>query len=210
MTKSVELSCEDFVEALSSKAPAPGGGGAAALVGAIGAGLGDMVGALTVGKPKYADAEPELLELMLDVDDVQAQLLALVEADAQAFEPLSAAYGLPCVTDEEKTHKAQVLEACLRDAAAVPLDIMRACGRAIELCARFAALGSPLVVSDAGCGIIICKAALQAASLNVFVNTRLMTDRVHAEACDAQARELLDEYLPMADATFASVEERLQ
>ena len=79
MTKSIELSCEEFVEALSSKAPAPGGGGAAAFVGAVGAGLGHMVGALTVGKPKYADVEPELLELMLDADDVRAQLLALVE-----------------------------------------------------------------------------------------------------------------------------------
>ena len=208
MTKSVELSCEEFVEALSSSQPAPGGGGAAALVGAIGAGLGHMVGALTVGKPKYADVEPELLELMLDADDVRARLLALVEADAEAFVPLSAAYGLPSNTDEEKAHKAQVLEARLRDACAVPLDIMRA--RAIELCERFAALGSPLVVSDAGCGVITCKAALQAASLNVFVNTRLMKDRVHAEACNAQARELLDEYLPMADAVFSQVEEHLR
>ena len=134
MTKSIELSCEEFVEALSSKAPAPGGGGAAALVGAVGAGLGHMVGALTVGKPKYADVEPELLELMLDADDVRARLLALVEADAEAFVPLSAAYGLPGNTDEEKARKAQVLEECLRDACAVPLDIMRGCTRAIELC----------------------------------------------------------------------------
>ncbi|MEI3376562.1 MAG: cyclodeaminase/cyclohydrolase family protein [Coriobacteriales bacterium] len=210
MTKSVELSCERFIEALSSSEPAPGGGGAAALVGAIGVGLGDMVGALTVGKPRYIDAEPEILELMLDADDLQAHLLALVEADAQAFVPLSAAYGLPSATDEEKAHKAEVLEACLRDAAVVPLDIMRACGRAIELCVRFAAVGSPIVLSDAGCGVIICKAALQAASLNVFVNTRLMKDRVHAELCEAQARELLDKYLPMADATFANVEECLR
>lgn len=210
MTKSIELSCEGFVEALSSKAPAPGGGGAAALVGAIGAGLGDMVGGFTVGKPKYADVESQLVELMLDADDLQAHLLALVEADAQAFMPLSAAYGLPSATDEEKAHKAQVLEACLRDATAVPLDIMRACARAIELCKRFAALGSSLVISDAGCGVTLCKAALQAASLNVFVNTRLMADRVHAEACNAQARELLDEYLPMADAVFSQVEEHLR
>lgn len=210
MTKSVELSCEKFVEVLASSKPAPGGGGAAALVGAIGAGLGDMVGSLTVGKPKYADVEPQVLELMLDADELQAQLLALVEADAEAFVPLSAAYGLPSGTDEEKAHKAQVLEGCLRDAAAVPLNIMRACARAIELCGRFAELGSPLVISDAGSGVIICKAALQAASLNVFVNTKLMKDRVHAEACNAQARELLDEYLSMADAVFASVEERLR
>lgn len=210
MTKSIELSCEGFVEALSSKAPAPGGGGAAALVGAIGAGLGDMVGGFTVGKPKYADVESQLVELMLDADDLQAHLLTLVEADAQAFVPLSAAYGLPSATDEEKAHKAQVLEACLRDATAVPLDTMRACARAIELCKRFAALGSPLVISDAGCGVTLCKAALQAASLNVFVNTRLMADRVHAEACNAQARELLDEYLPMADAVFSQVEEHLR
>lgn len=208
--KGVGLSCEEFVEILASKEPAPGGGGAAALVGAIGAALGHMVGAFTVGKPKYAEVEPEILELMLDADDLQTRLLALVEADAEAFVPLSAAYGLPSTTDEERAHKAQVMEACLRDAAAVPLDIMEACGRAIELCARFAVVGSPVVVSDAGCGVAICKGALQAASLNVFVNTRLMKDRVHGEACDARARELLDCYAPMADAAFASVEERLR
>lgn len=210
MTKSIELSCEEFVGALASKAPAPGGGGAAALVGAIGAGLGDMVGALTVGKPKYAPVRDELVSLMDQAQGLREELLDLVEADARAFEPLSRAYGLPSGTDKEKAEKARVMETCLRDACAVPLDIMRACARSIELCDRFATLGSPLVVSDAGCGVIICKAALQAASLNVFVNTRLMTDRVHAESCDAQARELLDEYLPMADAVFASVEEHLR
>lgn len=210
MTKSVELSCEEFVEALSSSQPAPVAGERPPSWAPSARAWAIWWVRSTVGKPKYADVEPELLELMLDADDVRARLLALVEADAEAFVPLSAAYGLPSNTDEEKAHKAQVLEARLRDACAVPLDIMRACARAIELCERFAALGSPLVVSDAGCGVITCKAALQAASLNVFVNTRLMKDRVHAEACDAQARELLDEYLPMADSVFASVEEHLR
>lgn len=210
MTEAVELSCRKFTEVLASDAPAPGGGGAAALVGAVGVALGNMVGALTVGKPKYAPVRDELVSLMDQAQGLREEFLDLVDADARAFEPLSRAYGLPSNTEEEKAHKAQVLEACLRDACAVPLDIMRACARAIELCERFAALGSPLVVSDAGCGVITCKAALQAASLNVFVNTRLMKDRVHAEACDAQARELLDEYLPMADAVFASVGERLR
>ena len=85
--------CNEFVEVLASKAPVPGGGGASALVGAIGTALGNMVGSLTVGKKKYAEVEAEMYELKAKCDKLQAELLQLIERDAEVFEPLSKAYG---------------------------------------------------------------------------------------------------------------------
>lgn len=99
--------CNEFVEVLGSKAPVPGGGGASALVGAVGTALGNMVGALTVGKKKYADVEEEMKELMAKATTLQDELLHLIERDAEVFEPLSKAYGMPRETEEEKAEKAR-------------------------------------------------------------------------------------------------------
>lgn len=204
----MDLSCREFIDVLASKAPAPGGGGAAAFVGAIGMALGNMVGSLTVGKPKYADVEADIIELKEQADALQDRLLALVAADAEAFEPLSRAYGLPKETDEEKAHKAQVMEKCLHDACEVPLDIMRACCEAIDLHEQFAAKGTAIAISDVGCGVICCKAALKAASLNVFINTGSMKELDHAAACNLEAHKMLDTYCAKADEIFADVEKR--
>ena len=200
-----QLSCAKFVEELASKAPVPGGGGASALVGAVGAALGNMVGSLTVGKKKYADVQEDILALKAKTDKLQAELLALVERDAEVFEPLSRAYGLPKDTPEQQAEKTRVMEAALKEACAVPLQIMEKCGEAIELHQEFAAKGTALAISDVGVGVIFCKAAMQGASLNVFINTKYMQDRDHAEAANRRANGLLDKYLPLADAIYADV-----
>ena len=200
-----QLSCEKFVAELASKAPVPGGGGASALVGAVGAALGNMVGSLTVGKKKYADVQEDILALKARTDKLQAEFLALVERDAEVFEPLSRAYGQPKDTPEQQAEKTRVMEAALKEACAVPLHIMEKCGEAIELHREFAAKGTALAISDVGVGVIFCKAAMQGASLNVFINTKYMQDRDHAEAANNRANGLLDKYLPLADAIYADV-----
>ena len=134
--------CNEFVEVLGSKAPVPGGGGASALVGAVGTALGNMVGALTVGKKKYADVEEEMKELMAKATTLQDELLHLIERDAEVFEPLSKAYGMPRETEEEKAEKARVMEIVLKDACSVPMEIMEKCCEAIDLIVEFAAKGS--------------------------------------------------------------------
>ena len=106
--------CTEFVEVLSSKAPVPGGGGASALVGAVGTALGNMVGSLTVGKKKYADVEDEMWELKKKCDQLQKDFLHLIERDAEVFEPLSKAYGMPRETEEEKAEKASKLEKIIK------------------------------------------------------------------------------------------------
>lgn len=203
------LSCEQFLEQLASGAAVPGGGGAAALVGAAGVALGNMVGCLTVGKKKYAAVEPEILAMNQQAAALRRELEALVQADAEAFAPLAAAYGLPKDTPEQAAHKAAVMEKALDTACAVPLEIMEKCAQGIVLAGEYAAKGSVMAVSDAGCAATLCKAALQAASLNVFVNTKLMKDRTHAMQLDAQAEELLAQFVPRADAIFETVTQKL-
>lgn len=198
-------SCAEFVEVLASKAPVPGGGGAAALVGAIGTALGNMVGSLTVGKKKYADVEDEMIALKAKCDTLQDELLKLVARDAEVFEPLSRAYGLPKDTEEQREYKAKVMEEATLVACSVPMEIMEKCCEAIEVIAVFAEKGSRLAVSDAGCGAACCKAALMSASLNVFINTKSMTNRSKAEELNAKANAMLDKYCPMADEIFAAV-----
>ena len=123
-------SCSRFLAELASKAPTPGGGGTAALVGAAGVALGNMVGCLTVGKKKYAAVEADILTLNERAGALRAELEALVQADAEAFAPLAAAYGLPKDTPEQAAHKAAVLETALDAACAVPLEIM---GKSLHL-----------------------------------------------------------------------------
>ena len=199
-----------FTDVLASKASVPGGGGASALVGAVGTALGSMVGALTVGKKKYADVEAEIIELMKKADVVRAELLKQIDEDARVFEPLSKAYGLPKETDEQKAEKEKIMEACLHEACSVPMEIMVKCCEAIELQKEFAAKGSSLAISDAGVGVAFCKAALQGASLNVFINTKSMKQRDYADGLNKQALDMLAKYVPMADEIYESVFARLR
>ena len=195
-------SCRKFVEVLASDAPAPGGGGAAALVGAIGTALGNMVGSLTVGKKKYADVEAEIIDLKAKCDALQTELLEQVEADEKGFVPLAKAYGIP----KDAPGRDELLEEATLTACAVPVHIMELCCEAMEAIAVFAAKGSRLAVSDAGCAAVCVKAALQAASLNVFINTRSLKDRETAEAMNARCLDMLERYGAMADEIFSTVQ----
>ena len=201
-------SCEAFVEVLASKAPVPGGGGASSLVGAIGTALGNMVGSLTLGKKKYADVQDDIIALKAKADALQMELLDLVQKDAEMFEPLSKAYGLPKETEEQKAEKARIMEAALKDACSVPLLIMEKCCEAIELHKEFAAKGSALAISDVGVGVACCRAALLGASLNVFINTKSMTDKAYAAEINEKAEAMISKYVAMADTIFADVRAR--
>ena len=197
----IDNTVKEFTEVLASPAPTPGGGGASALIGAIGIGLGDMVGELTVGKKKYADVEEEIKALMAEAQSVREEFLRLIDADAEAFAPLAKAYGIP----KDDPDRDRIMEEALRVGCSVPMDILRTCGRALDIIAVFAAKGSRLAVSDAGCGAVAVKAAMQAASLNVFINTKSMKDREYALALEREADALLAEYTAEADRIFDEV-----
>ena len=205
-----EASCDEFVEVLASKAPVPGGGGAAALVGAVGCALGNMVGSLTTGKEKYADVEVEIQELMGRANDLQTRMLELIEGDAKCFEPLAKAYGMPAFNDEQKQEKARVMEEALKVACGAPMEIMEACCEAIDIIVEFAEKGSKLAISDAGVGAVFCKAALNGASLNVYINTKAMKDREYAQKLNEKCDAMMETYSYRADEVFERVLTRLK
>ena len=196
-----DCSVSAFTEALASKSSVPGGGGASALVGAIGIALGDMVGEFTTGKKTYAAVEAEIQALMAEAQTLRVRLLACIEKDAIAFEPLSRAYGIP----KDDPDRDAVMEQCLQAAAAVPLEILELAARTIELQQAFAEKGSRLMTSDAATGAAMCRAALQGAAVNVKINTRSMKNRTVAEELNRRTDALLEKYAPMAEQVFTSV-----
>ncbi len=196
-----QASCTEFVTVLASNAPVPGGGGASALVGAIGTALGNMVGSLTVGKKKYADVEAEIIALKSKCDRLQKDLLDQIALDAKGFEPLAKAYGIP----KDDPNRDRILEDATMVACQVPMKIMELCCESLDAIAVFAEKGSRLAVSDAGCGAVCVKAALQAASLNVFINTKTLKNREAAEEMNKKCLDMLDKYGALADKIFETV-----
>ena len=196
-----QASCTEFVTVLASNAPVPGGGGASALVGAIGAALGNMVGSLTVGKKKYADVEAEIIALKGKCDRLQKDLLDQIALDAKGFEPLAKTYGIP----KDDPNRDRILEEATMVACQVPMKIMELCCESLDAIAVFAEKGSRLAVSDAGCGAVCVKAALQAASLNVFINTKTLKNREAAEEMNKKCLDMLDKYGALADKIFETV-----
>ncbi len=202
--------CCEFIDLVASKAPAPGGGGVSALAGGLGIALGNMVGQLTTGKKTYAQYEEDIQRLIKQSEILQDSFLSLVDEDAEGFKPLAKAYSLPSSTDEEKREKSAIMETALNKACEAPMKIMENCCKAIDIIGEFAQKGSKLAVSDAGGAAIICKSALQSASLNVFINTRLMKNREKAEQLNCKTEEMMSVYLKKADDVYMSVYNKLK
>ena len=206
----IEQSCTSWLADLASSKPAPGGGGAAALVGAVGVSLGAMVGSLTIGKKKYADVEEEMKALVERSKELSLKLQSMVKADAEAFLPLSDAYRMPSGTDGEKAAKAQANQMALTGATEVPLNILILCAEAMELMVEFQKKGSRLALSDAGCGAAMCKAAMESAKLNVYINLKLMKDEEKVRQYQAKMDEAFIRGMALADQVYREVEEELR
>lgn len=202
----VNKSCVDFVEVLASKEPVPGGGGAAALVGAIGAALCSMVGNLTVGRKKYAAVEADVKAMLEKGERVRACLLALVDEDARVFEPLSKAYAI----SKDDPKRAEIMEDVMSQACTAPLEMMRCCGEALDLLAEMLDKGSVTLVSDVGCGAACCKAGLVSASMNIYINSGSLMDNSTVYAIEEEADALLAKYNPIADDICQKVMRRIR
>lgn len=206
----IEQSCTSWLADLASSKPAPGGGGAAALVGAVGVSLGAMVGSLTIGKKKYIDVEEEMKELVERSKELSLKLQSMVKADAEAFLPLSDAYRMPSGTEEEKAAKDAAIQEVLTGATEVPLNILILCAEAMELMVEFQKKGSRLALSDAGCGAAMCKAAMESAKLNVYINLKLMKDEEKVRQYQAKMDEAFIRGMALADQVYREVEEELR
>ena len=212
----LEQKTTDFLEQLSSSAPIPGGGGASAAVGAFASALGLMVTNLTVGKKKYADVEEEILEIREKLEQKKQDLVRMVDADAEAFEPLAKAYRMPKETEEEQAgkeegkteeqaEKEKVMEAALKNAAEAPLCIMETIVDTMEMIRVLGEKGSRLAVSDAGVAILFAQAALEGASLNIFINTKMMKDQEEAERLNCLADQLIATGKELKETTYDAV-----
>lgn len=202
----VGVSCTEFLEALSSKEPVPGGGGACAYNGALGISLGSMVGNLTLGNKKYEDVYDQIRILLSKSDILQKDFIALVGKDAEAFFPLANCYGLPKSTEEEKRAKDNAMQVALMAASKVPMQIAECCGRGIDLMEEYAKIGTRIAISDVGVGVYFLKAALLGAKLNVKINTKLMKNETLKTSIELEVDMLAREYEKKADAVFAYVE----
>ncbi len=187
----LEKKTTEFLEVLSSAEPVPGGGGASAAVGAFAAALGMMVANLTIGKKRYRDVEEEVQAARNRLEDIRNRLTVLVDKDAEAFAPLSRAYGLPKETEEQRQEKERIMEQALYEASVVPMEIMETVTEAMRELELLGEKGSRLALSDVGVGILFAQAALEGASLNIFINTKLMKNRERAEKLNVQAEELI-------------------
>lgn len=205
----IDKSCKDFVNVLSSEEPVPGGGGAAALVGAIGMALGNMVGNLTVGKKKYKDVEAEVEEIMEKAQKLQKDLLDMVDGDAEVFKGVSKVYKMPKNTSEEKEKRAETMEAALKNACSVPLEIMKTARDAIKLQARLSEIGSAMAISDVGVGVLCLKSALLSGRLNVIINLNGIKDDEFVKKTSDEMENVLEEGISLADKTYEKVVKRL-
>ncbi len=195
----------EFVDALASAESVPGGGGGAAYAGALAAALGAMVGNITAGKPKFADVAEEMRASVAALDAARAQLFELIDADAEAFSQLAATWKLPRATEEEKAARHAAEQAALVGACDVPMRIMRVCASVIETDEFLASNASKLVLSDVGASAILAKGALQAAALNVHINTNLMDDADRASMLNSECAELLGAPCDAAQAIYDKV-----
>lgn len=195
-----------FTEALMSKAPTPGGGGTAALIGSLAAALAAMATNLTIGKKKFLPFEQDHLYIIAETNTLRLRLLELMEEDAAAFEPLSRVYSL----DKNSPGYAEKLTTATLDACRAPFGMMECCCRLIVLLEELREKCSVLLLSDVGCAALAARCALESASMNVFVNTRMIPDNEEAASMSDKANAMLQDYIPRAQAVADSVMNHLR
>lgn len=202
-------SVDSFLTRLASAAPTPGGGSAAAVMGAMGAALLSMVGNLTVGKKGYESVEERVKDLLPRTEALREKLTGMVAADVAAFEVLMAAYRLPKANDADKAVRSDAIQSALKRATEVPLHCARTCAQVIQLALDSAQTGSTQVISDAGVGVLAAEAALRSAALNVYINAPALKDRTFAAAVVREVDSLQSECRALTEQVYQLVRERM-
>ena len=200
-----KITCEEFAQKLASKEPVPGGGGVAALVGSLGAALGSMVGNYSIGKKKFLRMEAKHQEIIDKSCDLMNKLLELIDEDAENFEPLSKAYGMPKDTPEQAAEKEKVLQSCLKVAAGGPIKMVEYIYEAIKLQEELVDISTKIIISDVGCGVQFLKAALYSANLNVTVNLNSINDEEYVKEVSNRMAKLVAEGSVICDKVYAKV-----
>ena len=207
--KFIDQTCREFTEVLSSRQPVPGGGGAAALVGALGTALAGMVANLTTGKKKYAAYENDIQRILKETKALQDELLEMVDRDAENFAPLAAAYRMPSKTAKEQILKEEELEKCTLQACQIPIEIVKTAYKAVKLQEELLNKGSIMALSDIGVGAELLRAALVSGWLNVKINTRSLKDSKEAQKIESEVKPLVDKGVSICEKLLQEVQNRL-
>ncbi len=209
MSEIKDKAIEVYLDELASASATPGGGSAAALMGAQSAALTSMVCNLTIGKPKYLEVEAEMQALLLKSEALRKRLMNMIKADVDVFNRLMAAYGLAKENDADKVIRSQAIQEVLKEATEVPLDCARACAEAIELSRCAANKGNFAVISDAGAATMSAYGGLKSAALNVYINTGSLKDRAFAEAKLAELKVIMANVEEQVADTYMLVKTKL-
>jgi formiminotetrahydrofolate cyclodeaminase len=204
-----QASVEEFLDELASGHPTPGGGSAAAIMGAMGAALVSMVCNVTLGKKGYEGVEPEMKAVLQESEQVRRRLTAMVAEDIAAFDSILAAYKLPKTTDEDKAMRVAAIQTGLRRATETPLDCARVCAEVIALARRASEHGYLNVISDGGVGVLAGFTALRSAALNVYINAPALKDRAFAERATAELEKLVEFGARESEAVYKIVRDKL-
>jgi methenyltetrahydrofolate cyclohydrolase len=199
----------DYLDALASAAPAPGGGSATGLVGAMGAALISMVANFTVGRPKYAEVETDVRGALDEAEGIRRRLMELAVADEAAFDALSDARKLPRKTDAEKAVRKAAIQQRTKEAATPPMEMAAACRRALELSRVVAEHGNHYLASDAGVAALLAEAALRASAINVRVNLATIEDQAFIQEIERRLNGLLEGTPSLKEETLAVAGRRM-
>ncbi|MGO8946758.1 MAG: cyclodeaminase/cyclohydrolase family protein [Ktedonobacterales bacterium] len=183
-----------FIRALGSSDPTPGGGAASAVAGALAAALAEMVAQFTAGKVAYAAATREMNSVIVQAEQLQSELLALVDEDERGFAAVTLAYSHPRTTPEEQAARTAAIQEALQVAMRAPLAVMERSCQVLALALQVAEIGNRRLASDAGCSALLGEAAVRAAGLNVLANAVLMKDKAAA----GLARQQVARYIRVA------------
>jgi len=203
--KLAELTTAGFADLLASDAPAPGGGSAAALEGALGAALTAMVCSLTVGKKKYAEHEELAKSVQARAADLKERFVEVMDRDTEAFNVVSAAFGMPKATDEEKAARSEAIQEGLKGCTKTPFEMMELAVETLELTASILGKSNDSAASDLGVSALSLRAAIQGAWLNVLINIGSLKDAALAEDYRQMGEALLAKALPLADEIYSTV-----
>ncbi|SRR6056297_505881 len=204
-----QKTCKEFAEILASKQAVPGGGGAAALTGALGVALASMVANFSKGKKKFISVEEKHKEILEKGEELRERLLALIDEDAKNFYPLSKAYGIKAITDEEKEAKQETLQSALKVACSAPIKMVEAIYQSILLHEELFDISSKIIISDVGVGAQCLKAALYGAQLNVIINLNAIKDDTYKDEIQEHIDELVNKGSKKADDIYQKVIEKM-
>lgn len=199
-----------YTDALASGAPTPGGGSAAALVGALGAALNSMVASFTVGREKFAAVEADAQRLLAKSEELRAALERLTQEDTEAYGRYSAASKMPRETEEQKAARTAAVQEALKAAAAVPREAAQAAMEVIAVAEELAEIGNPNLITDVGCAAKLAVAALECAALNVEINLAYIKDEEYNAGAREELARLLEEGAKRGEGVWATVKEKVR